>query len=81
MTVVRLADGKLVIHNGIALEPAAMAELEAWGTPAYLIVPSPGHRLDAPAYKKRYPSLRVLTPKNARKKVEEVVIRSASFSR
>ncbi len=73
MTMVRLADGKLVIHNGIALEPAAMAEIESWGTPAFLIVPNPAHRLDAPAFKKRYPSLRVFTPKNARRKVEEVV--------
>lgn len=71
MTVVRLADGKLVIHNGIALEPSAMAELEAWGTPAYLLVPSAIHRLDAPAYKQRYPNLRVYAPKRSRRKVEE----------
>jgi hypothetical protein len=73
MTVVRLGDGRLVIHNGIALEPAAMKELEAWGTPAFLIVPNGAHRLDAPAYKQRYPQLKVLAPKGARAKVEEVV--------
>jgi hypothetical protein len=73
MTVVRLRDGRLVIHNGIALEPGAMQELEAWGTPAFLIVPNGAHRLDAPAYKRRYPQLKVLAPKGARAKVEEVV--------
>ncbi len=73
MVVVRLSDGKLVIHNGIALEPARMAELEAFGTPAYLIVPNGGHRLDAPAYKQRYPALRVFTPKGSRARVEQVV--------
>lgn len=73
MTVVRLADGKLVIHNGIALDDAQMAELERFGTPAFLIVPNGGHRLDAPAYKQRYPALRVFTPKGSRKRVEEVV--------
>jgi hypothetical protein len=73
MTVVRLRDGRLVIHNAIALNEPQMRELEAWGTPAYLIVPNGIHRLDAAAYKARYPNLRVLAPKGARAKVEDVV--------
>jgi hypothetical protein len=73
MVVVRLSDGRLVIHNGIALEPAQMAELERFGTPAFLIVPNGGHRLDAPAYKQRYPELRVFTPQGSRARVEQVV--------
>ena len=63
MVVARRNDGKLVIHSGIALDDAGMAEIERFGSPAFLIVPNGGHRLDAPAYKKRYPSLRVFTPK------------------
>jgi hypothetical protein len=73
MTVVRLGDGKLVIHNAIALDAEAIQQLEAWGTPAYLIVPSAIHRLDAPAYKRRYPALRVYAPAGARDKVAEVI--------
>jgi hypothetical protein len=73
MVVVRLADRRLLIHNGIALDDAARAELEAFGTPAFLIVPSGGHRLDAPAYKQRYPALSVFTPKGSRERVEKVV--------
>jgi hypothetical protein len=73
MVVVRLNDGRLVIHNGIALREEAMKELEAWGTPAFLIVPNGYHRLDAPAYKQRYPGLTVLTPPGSRAKVEEVI--------
>lgn len=73
MVVARHADGRLVIHNGIALEPSAQAELEAWGTPTTLVVPGALHRLDAPAYKKRYPALRVLAPRGARKAVEKVI--------
>ena len=73
MVVVRLADAKLLIHNGIALDDASMAEIERFGAPTYLVVPSGGHRLDAPAYKKRYPALRVFAPRGSREKVERVL--------
>jgi len=73
MTVARRTDGTLVIHNAVALGDAAMRELEALGTPACLVVPSPHHRLDAPRFKARYPQLRVYTPRGARKDVEKVV--------
>src|SRR5882757_9525585 len=45
MTVVRLGDGRLVIHSAIALEEPAMQRLEAWGTPAFLLFPHARHRL------------------------------------
>jgi hypothetical protein len=73
MTIARMNDGRLVIHNGIALEEPLMREIEAFGTPAFLIVPNGGHRLDAPAYKKRYPDLKVFAPVGARARVEQVV--------
>ena len=73
MVVARLGDGRLVIHNGIALDEAEMKELEAWGTPSFLIVPNGGHRLDARIFKERYPALRVLCPPGAKTRVEEVV--------
>jgi len=73
MVVVRLSDGRLLIHNGIALDDAERAELESFGAPAFLIVPSGGHRLDAPAYKQRYPALQVFTPKGSRERVQEVL--------
>jgi hypothetical protein len=79
MTIARLADGRLVIHNGIALSEPAMREIEAWGTPAYLLVPGPYHRLDAPAYKQRYPALRVLAPRGARRAVEQVLPVDGSY--
>lgn len=79
MTVARLADGRLVIHNGVALEPAAMQALEAWGRPAFLLVPSAYHRLDAAKYKQRYPELVVLAPSGARAKVSEKVAVDGSY--
>jgi hypothetical protein len=73
MSVVRLDDGGLLIHGAVALNPAVMAELEAWGTPKILLVPNPWHRLDAPAFKRRYPKLQIYCPTGARARVERAV--------
>lgn len=73
MIVVRLSDGRLVIHNAIALQDAEMKELEAWGTTAFLIVPSSAHRIDAKIFKDRYPSVRVIGPRGAKKKIDDIV--------
>jgi hypothetical protein len=73
MTVARLRDGRLVIYNGICLTEAEMGELEAFGKPAFLIVPGSAHRLDAAAFKGRYPGIIVACPPGAKKKVEQVV--------
>jgi len=73
MVVVRLDDGRLLIHSAVALDDAGMAALEAWGTPALLVVPNGMHRHDAGAFKERYPQLRVLCPTPATAKVSEVL--------
>ncbi len=73
MTIARLQDGRLVIHSGIALGDEAMKRLEAWGEPAFILVPNGYHRLDAPAFKKRYPEAKLLCPSGARKAVAKVV--------
>lgn len=73
MTVVRLTDGRLVVYSAIALDEAKMSAIERFGTPAYLIVPSDIHRMDAKVWKDRYPTMRVVAPAGARAKVEEIV--------
>jgi hypothetical protein len=73
MTAVRTKSGGLAIFSAIALREPDMAELEAFGRPAFLIVPSLRHRLDAPAYVKRYPNLTVVTPRTGAEKIAEVV--------
>jgi hypothetical protein len=73
MVLARLADGRVVIHNAIALREEDMKQLEAWGTPAVLFVPNAFHRQDAVIWKQRYPKLMVVTPAGARKRVEQVV--------
>lgn len=73
MTLIRLRDGSLIIYSAIALDEPAMRELEAFGRPAFLVVPNDSHRLDARAWKKRYPELEVIAPEGARDRVEKVV--------
>ena len=73
MTVARRTDGLLVIHNGIALEEPDMARIEALGEPGFIVVPNGFHRLDAKTFKDRYPSAKVVCPRGAVPKVEQVV--------
>jgi hypothetical protein len=73
MTVIRLNGSRLIVFSAIALNEDEMTTLEAYGRPAYLIVPSDKHRLDAKPWKNRYPAMQVVAPEGARAKVEEVV--------
>ncbi len=73
MTLVRLADARVLVHNAIALDDSAMGDIEAWGEPAAHIVPNGFHRLDAFAWKQRYPKSLVLCPREAERKVRAVV--------
>lgn len=73
MTIAKRPDGRLVIYSAIALAETEMAKIEALGAPAYLIVPSAIHRMDARPWKNRYRDLEVIAPSGARDKVDEVV--------
>jgi hypothetical protein len=72
MSVIRMRDGSLLFHNAIALKEDAMQELEAFGKPAYIVVPGAFHRQDARIWKDRYPSAKVVAPAGAKKKVDAV---------
>jgi hypothetical protein len=73
MTVARLPNGDLVVYSAIALDESEMRELEAFGRPRYLVVPSAIHRMDAKIWKDRYPTMTVIAPAGARERVEQVV--------
>src|SRR4051812_28035701 len=53
MQIVRLGDGRLVLHNAIPLDEPGMKKLSSLGTPAFLIAPSPFHCIDAHAMRER----------------------------
>lgn len=71
MTIAKLKDGRLVVHNAICLTAEAMRELESFGKPAFLIIPGARHRLDAAAFKSRHPDIVVVSPPGAKKDVEK----------
>lgn len=73
MTVWTMDDGGLWIHSAVNLALESMRALEHVGAPKVLVVPNGYHRMDAAAWKARYPDLRVVGPEAARAKVEEVV--------
>lgn len=73
MTLIRLEDGKLIIHSPIALKEDEMREVEQWGEIAFIVVPNSWHRLDSKVFKKRFPDAKIVCPRGSRKKVEEVV--------
>jgi hypothetical protein len=73
MTIVRRADGSLLLHSPIALAEPQLAELNGLGPVAVLVVPNAGHRLDAPAYKQRYPRALVFCPPGGKEQIQQVV--------
>jgi|JI10StandDraft_1071094.scaffolds.fasta_scaffold08799_3 hypothetical protein len=73
MVLARMADGRVVVDNAIALDEPGMAELERWGEPAVLIVPNGYHRQDARIWKQRYPRIAVVAPPRGKRRIEQVV--------
>ncbi|HTU63347.1 MAG TPA: hypothetical protein VMF89_33025, partial [Polyangiales bacterium] len=79
MTVARDERGRLLLHSAIAMDAQRMAALEALGTPTWLVVPNGYHRLDAPAYKQRFPALHVVAPSGSAARVRQVVAVDADY--
>lgn len=64
-TIVRLADGRLLIHSPPPPTPALCEALNAIGEIAYLVVPNCFHHLATPAFAASYPSATVVGPRSA----------------
>lgn len=69
----------LLVHSAITLDEDTLAQLLAHGPIRWLVVPNAFHRLDAPAWKARFPDVTVICPPAARSKVEEKVAVDATF--
>lgn len=65
MVLARLEDGRIVVHNAIALDEPSMARIDAWGEVAAILVPNRFHRRDARIMQERYPKAKVYAPTGA----------------
>jgi hypothetical protein len=78
MVIIRLANGDLVLHSVVAMEEAGLRALEALGRPAYAIVPSLLHVMDAPFYRERYPAMKQFAPAASMAEIGATVALDAS---
>ena len=80
MSVIRLRDGRLIVHNAIALDEPEMKELEAWGEMAAILVPNRFHRQDCRIWKDRYPKAKLFCPAAAAGAVAQVAAVDGSYA-
>jgi hypothetical protein len=80
MTIMQLEDGSLVAHSVVSCDEATMQAIDALGTVGFIVVPSSSHRLDAPAWKARYPAAKVIAPTAALGRVAQVVAVDGDYS-
>lgn len=68
MTIVRLADGSLVLLSPIPIDDGMAAELNALGEVRFLVAPNLFHHLALPEVARRYPDAQVLAPPGLERK-------------
>lgn len=59
MTVIRLADGRLLLHSPVALDPALRADLDSIGRVCFAVAPNRVHHLHAGEVAQAYPGARL----------------------
>jgi hypothetical protein len=68
-----MGDGSLAVHSAVCCNPETVASIEALGPVRWIIVPSGHHRMDAPAWKARFPEARVVAMPVSHARVGQVV--------
>jgi len=75
MTVIRLANGRLLLHSPVSLNPALCRELDALGPVSYVVAPNRVHHLYAGEVAKAYLDARLwVAPGLERKRPDLVVV-------
>jgi hypothetical protein len=68
MTLLRLADGSLLVHSPVSLTPARHAAVRSIGPVAHIYAPNLFHHLHAPGWVEAFPDARVHGPLGLEKK-------------
>jgi hypothetical protein len=71
-TIMRLADGRLVVHSPLAIDDEVAREIDALGEVRVLLAPNSMHWMFLAAAKARYPKARVLLPPSLKKKLGDL---------
>ncbi len=66
MTVIRMADGKLLLHSPVILDPQLRAEVEALGQVAYLLTPNAFHGLHVGQWSATFPHAQIFEARDDR---------------
>lgn len=80
MVIARMGDGNLAVHSAVCCSAETVAAIEALGPVRWIIVPSGHHRMDAPAWKARFPDAKVVTTPASQKRVAQVVPVDGDYS-
>jgi hypothetical protein len=78
MSIIKMADGALLFYHAIPLTDAELAEVSAWGRPAYLVVAHHQHCIDANAFAEKL-GLKVFAPQACERQVRERVALSGTL--
>jgi hypothetical protein len=74
MSVIRLADGSLLLHSPVALDPALRGELDALGPVRHAVAPNRLHHLYAGEVARCYPEARLWVAPGVERKRPDLVI-------
>lgn len=69
MCIIKRTDGSLLFFHAIPLDDATLAEVRAWGKPAYLVVGHDQHMIDAEAFREKL-GLKLFGPKECIAKIQ-----------
>lgn len=73
MVILRMGDGTIGIHGAVSCNRETLAAIEALGSVRSIIVPSGHHRMDAPAWKARFPDAKVVAMPASQARVAALV--------
>jgi len=74
MTVIRLADGSLLLHSPVALDPELRGELDSLGSVRFAVAPNRFHHLHAGEVLQAYPEARLWVAPGVEQKRPDLVI-------